>query len=84
MHFVTTGIAFGLVYCNVVTSKTDLVCALFGLMQPYVCERCVSWKVLENAFLSPGKPWNLVFASPRKESLEKHCFNVCKNPDVLY
>ena len=34
VHFVTTGIAFGLVYCNAVTSKTDLVCALFDLMQP--------------------------------------------------
>jgi len=32
----------------------------------YVCERSVSWKVLENAFLSPGKPLNLVFASPGK------------------
>ena len=34
VHFVTIGIAFGLVYCNAVTSKTDLVCALFDLMQP--------------------------------------------------
>ena len=28
VHFVTTGIAFGFVYCNAVTSKTDFVCAL--------------------------------------------------------
>jgi len=30
----TTRIAFGLVYCNAVTPKTDLVYALFDLMQP--------------------------------------------------
>jgi len=44
----------------------------------HVCERSVPWKVLENAFLSPGKPWNhLVFASPGNQ-----CFNVCTNPDL--
>jgi len=31
-------------------------------------------KVLEKEFLRPGKPWNLVFASPGK----KH-FDVCAN-----
>jgi len=30
----TTHIAFGLVYCDAFTLKTDLVCALFDLMQP--------------------------------------------------
>jgi len=39
----------------------------------------VSWKVLESEFLSPGKPWNLVFASPVKQ-----CFNVCTNPELLF
>jgi len=39
----------------------------------------VSWKVLEKkGFLSPGKPWNLVFASPGK-SWKKH-FNFFTNP----
>jgi len=37
----------------------------------------MSWKVLEKGFLRPGKPRNLVFASPGK----KH-FNVCTNPGL--
>ena len=41
VHFVTTVIAFGLVYCNAVTSKTDLVCALFDLMQPCLWTECI-------------------------------------------
>jgi len=45
------------------------------------CNQCfewnVSWKVLEKWFLSPGKPWNLVVASPAK-SWKKH-LNVCAN-----
>jgi len=64
MHFVTRGIAFGLVYCNAVTSKTDLACALFDLMQPYLWTECILESPWKRAFLSPGKPWNLVFASP--------------------
>jgi len=32
----------------------------------YVLEK---WKVLEKGFLSSGKPWNLVFASPGKKSI---------------
>jgi len=33
----------------------------------HVCEWSVFWKVLEiEFFLSPGKPWNLFFASPGK------------------
>jgi len=46
----------------------------------HVCEQSVSWKVLENEFLSPGKPgiWSLqVLESPGKQ-----CFNVCTNPVV--
>ena len=44
------------------------------------CNECfewnVSWKVVEKkGFLSPGKPWNLVFANPGKKHL-----NVCTNP----
>jgi len=45
------------------------------------CKQCfkwsVSWKVLEKGFLSPGKFWNLVFASPGKKHL-----NVCMNPET--
>jgi len=50
VHFVTTCIAFGLVYCNAVTSKIDLVCALFDLMQPCLWTACI----LES-------PWICVF-----------------------
>jgi len=59
--------AFGLVYCNAVTSKTDLVCELFDLMQPCLWTECI----LES-------PWKRVFESWK--TLE---FGLCKSWKVL-
>jgi len=42
----TVGIAFMLVYCNAITTKTDLVCAVFDLMLPYLWME-YTWKTLE-------------------------------------
>ena len=61
--------AFSFLYCNADTLITDFVYALFWPHATHFCE----WKVLEKKdFLSPGKPCNVVFASPG---------NVCTNPD---
>ena len=50
----------------------------FWTLCSHVCEPNLSWKVLENEFLSRGKPWNLIFASP--ESPEKQYFTARTNP----
>ena len=56
----------GLTYCNAVTPITDLVCALSGPHAAMFVNRIYPGKSLKTSFVSPGKPWNLVFASPRK------------------
>ena len=57
MSIGTTGIAFGLVYCNAVTSETDLVLWYVHLLTSsnHVCELCLSWIVFENAFFESWK-----------------------------
>jgi len=64
----TTGIAFGLIYCNAVISKTDLVCALFDLVQPCLWTDCIlksPWKrvfwILETPRICLCKSWKTVF-----------------------
>jgi len=58
-------------YCNAVTPIIYLVMCTFMTCTfltscSYDCELNISWNVLENEFVSPGKPWNLVFAGPGK------------------
>ena len=55
-------------------------CVHFLTSCNHVCERSVSWKVIENAFLSPGKPWN--WSLQVLETPGKQCFNVCTNQAV--
>jgi len=57
---------FGLVYCNAVTLITDFVCALFRPHAAVFVIRIYLGKSLKTSFVGPGKPWNLVFASPGK------------------
>ena len=75
----TAGIAFGLVYCNAVTSKTDLYVHLLTSCN-HVCEQSVSWKVLKNVFLIPGKHWR-IWSLQVLESPGKQYFNACTNPE---
>jgi len=67
--------------CNAVTSKTDLVCTIFDLMQPCLWTECnleSPWKRIFWVLENPGI-WSLrVLESPGK-----HCFNVCTNPEKL-
>jgi len=70
-------IAFGLVYCN--TPITDLIYALFGPYAAMFVNRIYPGKSLKASFVSPGKPWNLVFAI--LEGPGKQFFTVCTNPD---
>jgi len=56
----------------------------FWTLCSHVCELNLFWKVVENAFVSLGKPWNLVFASPGKfwktvfYSLYEPCLDIRK------
>ena len=62
MHFVTRGIAFGLVYCNAVTPRTVWY-VYFTTFWPHATmfvNGVYLGKSLKTHFLSPGKPSNLV------------------------
>jgi len=61
---------------------TDFVYALFDLVQP-IFEWNVSWKVPKKGFLSPRKPWNLVFASPEKTFECLHDANVNEHEQIV-
>jgi len=57
-------------YCNAVTLITDLICALFVPYAALVVNRIYHGKSLKTSFVSPEKPWNLIFAvleSPGKQ-----------------
>jgi len=74
VHSVTTLVSLGVRKTFIVLSK--LIWYVHFLTScNHVCELSVSWKIRENAFFSPGKFWNLVFASPGIQ-----CFNVYTNP----
>ena len=65
IHPQSSGIAFPLLYFNADTLITDFVYALFDLVQPmFQMERFL--ESTGKRFLSPRKPWNLVFARPGK------------------
>jgi len=57
-------------YCKAVTPITDLICALFGPYAVMFVNRIYPGKSLITSFVSPGKPWNLVIASPAWKVLE--------------
>jgi len=73
----TTSIAFGLVYCNAVTLKTDLVCALLTSCN-HVCKRSASWKVIENNFFESWKTLEFGLCKSWKT-----VFNICTNPGYV-
>jgi len=57
---------FGLVYCNAATLLSDLVYAVSGPHVAMFVNQICPKKSLKMSFVSPGQPWNLVFASPGK------------------
>jgi len=57
---------FELEYCNATTPITDLAYALFGPHAAMFVNQICPGKSLKTSFVSPGKPWNLIFASLSK------------------